>query len=58
MKMALNDFKLKMNENSKIIVDVYSKPTNSFIYAMLSTCYLSNNINNVPRGIALKLKCI
>ena len=25
---------------------------------MPSTCYPSNNINNVPRGIALRLKCI
>ena len=45
-----------MNENSKITVDVFSKPTNSFIYVMPSTCYLSNNINNVLREIALGLK--
>ena len=30
----------------------------SFTYNMSSTCYPSNNINNVPRGIALRLKCI
>ena len=36
----------------------FSKPTNSFIYAMPSTCYPSNNINNVPRRIALRLKRI
>ena len=47
-----------MNKNSKITVDVYSKPTNSFIYVMPSTYYPSNNINNVPRGIALRLKRI
>ena len=46
------DLKLKMNENSKITVDVFSKPTNSFTYVMPSTCYPSNNINNEPRAIA------
>ena len=52
------DLKLKMNENNKITIDVFSKPTNSFTYVMPSTCYLSNNINDVPRGIALRLKRI
>ena len=47
-----------MNENSKITVDVFSKPTNSFTYVMPSTCYPSNNINNVPRKFALRLKRI
>ena len=31
------DLKLKMNENSKLTVDVFSKPTNNFIYLMPST---------------------
>ena len=52
------DLKLKMNENSKITVGVFSKPTYSFTYVMPSTCYPSNNINNVPRGIALRFKRI
>ena len=52
------DLKLKMNENSKKAVDVFSKPTNSFIYVMPSTCYPSNNINNIPRGIASRVKRI
>ena len=52
------DLKLKMNENNKITIDVFSKPTNRFTYVMPSTCYPSNNINNVPRGIALRLKRI
>ena len=47
-----------MNENNKIIIDVFSKPTNSFTYVMPSTCYPSNNINNVPRGVALRFKRI
>ena len=52
------DLKLKMNENSKITVDVYLKPMNSFTYVMPSTCYRSNNINNLPTVIALRLKRI
>ena len=28
----------------------------SYTYVMPSRCYPSNNINNIPRGIALKLK--
>ena len=42
MKMAeFLDFKLKMNENSKIIIAVFSKPTNSFTYVIPSTSYPS-----------------
>ena len=52
------NLKLKMNENSKITVEVFSKPTNSLTYVMPSTCYPSNNINNVPREIALRPKRI
>ena len=47
-----------MNENSKLTVEVFSKPTNSFIDVMPSACYPSNNINNIPKGIAWKLKHI
>ena len=42
----------------KKTVDVYLKPTNSFTYVMPSSCYPSNNINNVPREIVLRLKRI
>ena len=45
------DLKLKMNEKNKITIDVFSKPTNSFTYVMPSTCYPSNNINNVLEGL-------
>ena len=50
------DFKLKMNENSKITIDPYSKSTNSFTYVMPSTCYPSKIINS--KRIALRLKRI
>ena len=56
--LAFLDFKLKMNQNSKIAANVFSKPTNIFTYVMPITCYLSNNISSVPRDIALRLKCI
>ena len=39
----------------KLSVDVSAKPTNSFAYIKPSTCYLHKSINNVPRGIALRL---
>ena len=48
----------KINQNSKITVDIFSKPINSFTYIMPSTCFSSNNMNNVPKGIALRFKCI
>ena len=51
------NLKLKM-VNGKIIVDVFSKPTNSFTYVLPSTCYPSRNIRNVPKGIALRLRRI
>ena len=49
--------KLKM-VNGKISVDVFSKTTNSFTYALSSTCYLNRNIKNVLKGIALRLRRI
>ena len=48
------DLKLKIVER-KINVDIYSKPTNSFAYALPSTCYSYKDIQNVPKGIALGL---
>ena len=51
------DLKLKIVEG-KIKVDVFSKPTNSFSYATPSTCYPKNNICNIPKGIALRLRRI
>ena len=44
--------------NSKLSADVFAKPTNSFTYITPSTCYLRKSINNVPRGIALRLRGI
>ena len=45
-----------MSENSKITADVFSKPINSFTYVLCGTWYPSNNINNTPREIVLRLR--
>ena len=51
------DLKLKIAE-SKIRLDVYVKPTNSFTYTSPNTCYPKINICNIPKGIALRLSHI
>ena len=51
------DVKLKL-ENSKIAVDAFAKPNNSFTYVLPSSCYHRKSLNNIPRGIALRLRCI
>ena len=52
------DLSLHIDEHNKICVDVFAKPTNSFRYVLSSTCYPKKNINNVPKGIALRLRRI
>ena len=52
------DLRLHIGEHSKICVDVFAKPTNSFTYVLPSTCNPKNNVNNVPKGIALRLRRI
>ena len=44
--------------HNKICVDVFAKPTNSFTYVLRSTCYPKKSVNNVPKGIALRLRRI
>ena len=51
------DLKLKL-ENSKIAVDAFAKPTNSFTYVLPTSRYTRRSLNNIPRGIALRLGCI
>ena len=53
------DLRLKFNKESKrISVDVFSKTTNSFTYVLPSTCFPKHNIENIPKGIALRLRRI
>ena len=51
------DLQLKIVEG-KINVDLYSKPTTSFIYKLLSSYYPYKSILNVPKGITWRLQHI
>ena len=52
------DLSLHINEDNKICVYVYAKPTNSFTFVLPSTCYPKNSINKVRQRIALRLRAI
>ena len=47
-------FRFKLKVCNKITVDVYSKPTKSYVH--LKTCYPRRNINKKLDGIALRLR--
>ena len=51
------DLKLKIAEG-KIRVDVYANLSTSFSYTSPNTCQSKNNICNIPKGIALRLRRI
>ena len=55
--IEFSELKLKL-ENSNIAVDVFAKPTNSFTYVLLTSCYPRKSLNKMPRGIALRLRRI
>ena len=53
------DPSLKFDKESKqISVDTFVKDTNSFTYGLPSTCFPKNNIENIPKGVALHLRKI
>ena len=53
------DLKLKFDEEYKqISADVFAKHTDSFIYVLPSTCFPENNIENIHKGVALRLRRI
>ena len=53
------DLKLTFDkESKKISVDVFSKATNSFTYVLPNTCFPKSNIENIPKGVALRLRRI
>ena len=52
------DLSLHIDEHNKICMDVFANSTDSFTYVLPSTCYPKKNINNVPKGIALRLRRI
>ena len=37
---------------------MFVKDTDSFTYVLSSTCFATNNIENIPKGIALRLRRI
>ena len=43
-------------ESKKISVDIFSKATNSFTYVLPNICFPKSNIENIPKGIALRLR--
>ena len=55
--LELLDLTLKW-EDGKIALDVHSKPTNCFTYALPTIYYPRKNINNIPHVIALWLRQI
>ena len=53
------DLQLKLDKVSKIIsVDIFSAATNSFTYVLPSTCFPKTNNENIPKGVALRLRRI
>ena len=44
--------------DGKLSVDIFEKPTNSFTHVKPSTCYPRKSINNVLRGMAVRLRRI
>ena len=63
MEVATNakllDLKLKFDKESKQISgDVFAKDTNSFTYVLPRTCLPKNNIETIPKGVALCLRRI
>ena len=53
------DLKLKFDiETKHISVDVFSKTTDSFTYVLPSTCFPKSSSENIPKGVALRLRRI
>ena len=47
------DLSFHINEQNKICVDVYAKPTRSFTYVLPSKCYPKRNKNNILKRTTL-----
>ena len=57
--LELLDLQLKFDKVSKLIsVEIFSKATKSFTYVLPSTCFPKTNIENIPKGVALRLRRI
>ena len=53
------ELKFKFDKESKqISVSVCAKDTDKFTYVLPSTCFLKNNIESIPKVVALRLRRI
>ena len=53
------DLKLTFDKEYKhISVDIFAKATHSFTLVLSSTCFPQNSIENIPKGVALRLRRI
>ena len=51
--------KLTLDKESKqISVDAFAKDTESFTYVLPSMCFPKNNLESIPKGVALRLRRI
>ena len=51
--------KLKFHKESRqIFADMFAKDIDSFTYVLPSTCFPKNIIENIPKGVALRLRRI
>ena len=51
------DVKLKFDKELKrISVDIFPKATNSFTNVLHNNCFPKNSIENVPKGVVLRLR--
>ena len=54
--LTLSSIVMLDKESKKISVDIFSKATNSFTYVLPNICFPKSNIENIPKGIALRLR--
>ena len=53
------DLKLKFDKEFKhISVDAFAKDTESFTYVLPSMCFPKNNLESIPKGVALRRRRI
>ena len=53
------DFKPKLDKKSKQnSADVFVEDTESFTYVLPSTCFPKNNLENIPKSVALEVRRI
>ena len=57
--LNFNDLTIEMDPTThQLTTDIYAKPTNTFTYVNPNTCYPKRNIENIPFGVALRLRRI